>query len=256
MTTWQAVILGLIQGLTEFLPVSSSGHLVLAQNIFGITEGALTFDILVHFGTIFAVFIVFWRDIVSLLKNPFQKLSWLIIIGSIPTAIIGFKFKDYFEAFYESPLIVGIALLVTGLLLWLAESVKSGLKNFDKMSWFNAFVIGIAQGLAITPGISRSGSTIASGLLLGLSKETAARFSFLMSIPVILGANLLEVKDLLEVGIQETNIFALILGPLTAAISGFFAIKFLLKILEGGSLKVFSYYVWVIGLITITLSIV
>lgn len=251
MTNIQAIILGLLQGLTEFLPVSSSGHLVLMQNIFGITEGGLTFDILVHFGTLVAVFIVYWREIFDLLKNPFQKMTYLIIMGAIPTAIIGIVFQPYFEKIFHSVFVVGISLIITGFILWLTDQQQGGYKGETNTSWFDAIIIGLAQGLAITPGISRMGLTISAGLARGLDRELAAKYSFLLSIPVILGANLLELKDILASGIQIENIQPYIIGPIVAAISGVFAIKILLKFLKNGKLKYFSYYVWFIGVMII-----
>jgi len=251
MTTFQAIILGLLQGLTEFLPVSSSGHLVLMQNIFGITEGGLTFDILVHFGTLIAIFIVYWQEIISLIKNPFQKMTYLIIIGTVPTALIGFTFKPYFEKLFESVLAVGISLIITGFILWIADHYYGGYKNEKNTSWLDALIIGLAQGVAITPGISRSGITISSGLIRGLDREMAAKYSFLVSIPAIFGANLLEAKEILKTGVQINNNLAYILGPLVAAVSGVIAIKVLLKLLQTGKLKYFSYYVWFLGTIAI-----
>lgn len=251
MTTFQAVILGLLQGLTEFLPVSSSGHLVLMQSLFGITEGGMTFDILAHFGTLVAVFIVYRRDIANLIRHPLQRMNFLIIVGAIPTAIIGFAFKDLFEQLFHSMLSVGISLLFTGFLLWIADLHRGGFKNERSTTFLDVIIIGICQGLAITPGVSRSGLTISSALIRGLDREMAAKYSFLLSIPVILGANLLEIKDIVTSGVVIDNYLPFIIGPLVAAVSGVFAIKFLLKLLKEGRLRIFSYYVWALGLIVI-----
>lgn len=251
MTTIQAIILGLIQGLTEFLPVSSSGHLVLMQNFFGINEGAMTFNILVHFGTLIAIFIVYWKDIVNLIRHPFQKMNFLIIAGAIPTGIIGILFNDTFEKLFSSVLVVGISLIITGFILWFADKTKNNYKAVESTSYLDVLFIGLLQGLAITPGISRSGLTISAGLFRGLTREMAARYSFLLSIPVILGANLLEMKSLISSEIVIENITPYIIGPIVAAISGVLAIKVLLRILQVGKLNIFSYYVWFLGIIVL-----
>lgn len=255
MSFFEAIILGLIQGLTEFLPISSSGHLVILSNVLGVNEQGILFEVFVHFGTLLAVFVVFKDDIIKLIKNPFQKLTILLIIGTIPTAIIGLTLEDTFERLFNSLFTVGFTLLITGTLLWLAESFTGGKKDLSKLTGINAFIIGIAQGAAITPGISRSGSTIAAALLLGLDRSSAARYSFLLSIPAILGATVLKTKDLI-VGIGEVRLLPLMAGTVMAALSGYFAIKFLLKILEQGKLKYFSVYCWLLGGIIIFYHII
>jgi undecaprenyl-diphosphatase len=256
MTIIQAIILGLVQGLTEFLPVSSSGHLVLMQKFLGISEGGLTFEVLVHFGTLVAVFIVYWREIFDLIKNPMQKMTYLIIVGAIPTALMGFIFKPYFEKLFESIIAVGISLVITGCILWISDNHLGGLKNEKNTSWFDVLIIGFAQGLAITPGISRMGLTVSAGLMRGLTREMAAKYSFLLSIPVIFGANLLEFKDAFSSGLQLTGNLPYIIGTLVAAVSGVFAIKVLLKVLKNGKLRYFSYYVWILGIIIILQQII
>ncbi len=248
MNLLEAILLGLIQGLTEFLPVSSSGHLVLVGNLLGVQENNLLFDVMVHFGTLLAVFYVFKDDIINILKKPFQKITMLIILGSIPTAIIGFLFEDLFEKLFNSLLTVGFTLIITGTILWLGELLTSGKKSLDKVSRLDAFIIGIAQGAAITPGISRSGSTIAISLMLNIERKVAAKFSFLLSIPAILGATVLKTGEAFTTS-ESINFIPIIVGTVIAIISGYFAIKLLLKFLEQGKLIYFSIYCWSVGII-------
>lgn len=254
MSTIQAIILGLVQGLTEFLPVSSSGHLVIFQHLLGMKEPPLTFDIMVHVGTLAAVFVVFWPDIVSIIKRPFSRLTLLIVVGCIPAGIMGVCLGPYFEQAFESLLVVGVGLLITGFLLVGSERVATknlGLKDWSNTTIWDALLIGIMQGIAITPGISRSGSTIAGSLLRGLDREYAARFSFLLSIPVILGAAIMEVKDIPLSVFTGGDWVPLLIGPVVAAFSGYLAIKVVLRLLKRGRLSVFAYYCWVVGLITL-----
>ncbi|WP_054694723.1 undecaprenyl-diphosphate phosphatase [Syntrophomonas palmitatica] len=254
MDIWHAIFLGTVQGLTEFLPVSSSGHLVIFQHVFNITQNQLTFDVLVHMGTLLAVFVAFWNDIVTILKRPFDKLTYLIIAGCLPAALAGFLLAPIFEKAFESLLVVGIGLIFTGLILKFSETMSNrnfGLKEVYETSYWDAITIGIIQALAIVPGISRSGSTIAGGLLAGLERDFAARFSFLLSIPVILGAGVFELKDALQTGIPHNLLLPYIIGPMAAALFGYLAIKIVLRLVRGGRLSVFSYYCWTVGLLTL-----
>ncbi len=272
MNSIEAIILGIIQGLTEFLPVSSSGHLVLVQHLFGLKEAELFFDVCVHLGTLVAVVIVFRQEIIKILSallqvvsmrgqkekflqrvdsDPDLKMALLIVIGSIPTAILGLLFSGIADRLFSSTLITGLMLMVTGLLLWLArkaESHAASASNGD-LSTRKAVVIGIVQGLAIIPGISRSGSTISTGLLLGVDRETAARYSFLLSIPAIVGAGILSLKD----GLSQTNpvISMSLLGAVTAALVGYGALKSLLHLVKKGRLHVFAPYCWLVGIVAI-----
>lgn len=260
----QAAILGIIQGLTEFLPISSSGHLVLFQHLFGIKEPELFFDISVHAGTLIAVIIFFRREIQSVLVSLLRfmgllfkkeaalgdmwedadvKLAVLIIIGSVPTGIIGLLFRRISDQLFSSVFLVGCALLVTGLLLWITRRIEKEGKDLNGFSVKDALLIGAVQGLAITPGISRSGSTIATGLLLGLSRETAARYSFLLSIPAIIGAEILSLKD---VSVEAFDM-ATLLGTVMAGVVGYFALALLVYIVKKGQLHFFSPYCWVVG---------
>ncbi|MDD3267749.1 MAG: undecaprenyl-diphosphatase UppP [Syntrophomonadaceae bacterium] len=254
MNSLEAFVLGAVQGLTEFLPVSSSGHLVIFQHLFGLNEGPLTFDVLVHLGTLLAVFIAFRDDIVNICKHPFDRLSWLIIVGCIPAGLAGFLLAPLFEQAFESLLVVGIGLLITGALLKISEYLAHqhfGLKTADETSYKDAVFIGIIQALAIIPGISRSGSTIAGGLISGLDREFAARYSFLLSIPVIIGAGVFQLRDLFVNGIPAENVLPYIVGPLTAALFGYFAIAVVMKMVRRGRLSVFSYYCWTVGSLTL-----
>ena len=272
MTTGEAIILGIIQGLTEFLPVSSSGHLVLLQKIFGMKQAELFFDVGVHLGTLVAVIIVFRLEIKKIITalvklislagpkenilqkveaDPQLKMALLIVIGSIPTAILGFLFAGFADRLFASGMITGLMLIVTGLILWLSrqkQANKDQARN-DRLTPKNAFIIGIVQGLAIIPGISRSGSTISVGLLLGIDRETAAQYSFLLSIPAIIGAGLLGLKD----GLLQTDlaIGTALLGAFAAALVGYAALKSLLQVVKKGRLHVFAPYCWLVGILAI-----
>ena len=212
-----AIILGAVQGLSEFLPISSSGHLALIPNLLGVETG-LAFDTVLHIGTLIAIFSFFWQDILNLIKGfllslidltegldvfkkelklvPEKRFAWLIIVGSIPTALIGLLLKDAIETIFRGTFFVGFFLIITGLILYYSERHSSGKMTAKDMSFKQSIIIGICQGLAVLPGISRSGSTIASGLCLGLEREYAARYSFLLSVPAVIGAGLIQIKDI------------------------------------------------------------
>ncbi|NLK51795.1 MAG: undecaprenyl-diphosphatase UppP [Syntrophomonadaceae bacterium] len=250
MTVLEAILLGLVQGLTEFLPVSSTGHLVIAQHFLGFQEPPITFDILVHLGTVLAVIVAFWSEIVDIIRRPTQRIVLMLIIGAIPTGLIGIFFKPIFEGLFNSLTVVGVGLLFTGIILWVSEYLAFGYKGIREMTIVDALIIGTIQGVAITPGISRSGSTIAAGLLTGLDRELAAQYSFLLSIPVILGASFLEIKDVLTYQVN-IELLPLIVGPLVAAIAGYVAVKIVLRMVKRGKLSLFSYYCWTLGLLLI-----
>lgn len=252
MTVIQAALLGLLQGLTEFLPISSSGHLVIAQHFLNVNDGGLFFEVLLHCATLAAVVAAYWQDLLELLRKPFQKYTYLLIAGTIPTGIIGLAFKDTFEGLFNSVTTVGYMLLITGVILLVAEYVSRTVFSSKSLHYWQAIIIGLGQGLAITPGISRSGTTIATGLLVGLERAEAARFSFLLSIPAIVGASILEGKDIvLSEAVSASLILPYIVGAIVAGISGYFAIKLLLGILNRGKLYYFSIYCWVLGLVTL-----
>jgi undecaprenyl-diphosphatase len=251
MTSWEAIFLGIIQGLTEFLPVSSSGHLVLFQRLFGIEEGALIFDVAVHVATVTALLAVFRRDIWTMIRQPFSRLTLLVIAGTIPTGILGLLFKDFFEEMFSSGASLGAGFLITGAVLWWAETTRAHDKDVEGMTYLDAVFIGTLQGIAIIPAVSRSGMTIAGALLRGLNRKLAARFSFLLSIPAILGAAVVKTKPLIAMVKAGTGVgmTELVLGMLFAALFGYAAIRFMLWVIEKKSLHGFSWYVWTLGVL-------
>lgn len=303
METYHALILGIVQGLTEFLPVSSSGHLALGQYIFNIKEPTLFFDISLHIGTLFAVVIVFFDNIKSIcisifeflkllgksnindIKNSIKNSSdirfvLLIVVGSIPTAIIGLFLKQYVDILFDSINFVGTMLLITGTFLWFTKDIKKDGFNLqadsknqkqddEKVLYDNcgkiktdvnimnfgykqALFIGFAQGCAVVPGISRSGATIAAGLFAGIERETAAKFSFLLSIPAIVGAEMLGLKDVLYAGGSAAFInMKTLYGTIISFIVGYLALKLLLKIVRVGRLHLFAPYCWILGVVAI-----
>lgn len=263
MSLWEAIFLGIVQGLTEFLPVSSSGHLVITQFILGVEEPGITFEVFVHFGTLVSILWVFYPDIVKLFRAVLwldddkmsRRLALYIIIGSIPAGIVGLGFHSFFVRLFSSLLTVGLMLLVTGSLLWFINQKVPGKKTLDNMSKLDAIFIGIFQALAIFPGISRSGATITAALFKDLNQETAVRFSFLLTLPAILGATLLEVLDIWrdpEVGL---SFWVLGVGTLAAFFSGVIAIRTLINLLKRRKLNYFSYYCWMAGSLVILWSL-
>lgn len=250
LTLLQGIILGIVQGLGEFLPISSSGHLVLLQKIFGLQEGVFTFDIAVHLATLMAVFYVLWDDIINILKNPLGKLPLLIMTATIPTGIIAVMFNDFFKEMFISGASLGIDFILTGIALWFAENAKNKNKRLDKTTYVDAIFVGIAQGLAILPGISRSGFTMGGSLLRGIDREFAIKFSFLISIPAILGAAAKDSYDFVMTGSPfslNVELWPLLAGMAAAAISGYFAVKFMLVKFRKINLKKFSIYVFILG---------
>lgn len=250
MTVIQGFILGIIQGLAEFLPISSSGHLVLFQKLFGLNEGVVTFDIAVHLATLIPVFIIFWKDIVRMIRRPLDKLPLLVIFGTIPTVIIAILFNDFFENLFESGAGLALGFIFTGLVLIYAESIRSRNKGLNEMTFADAGTIGIVQGVAILPAVSRSGSTIAAALMRGVSRELALKFSFLLSIPIILGAVVKETYEVVKVGDfvgMGLITIPIIVGMIAASISGYIAIRFMLRIFSKASFKAFAWYVFVLG---------
>lgn len=249
MTLSQSVILGAIQGITEFFPVSSSGHLVIFQALFGLKEPQLAFDIFLHLGTIIAILIFFRKDIVSLFSSD-RKTGIFIVIASIPTFIIAILFKDIFEAFFSMPKLASCMLGVTGGWLILASIGQRNRAGAAKLNLFNSILIGIAQGIAIIPGISRSGATIATGMLSGLDGEKCVRFSFLLSVPAVLGAVLFKFQKIGE-GLTGSEIFVFLAGGISAFVFGIAAIKVLLMAVKRKKLYIFGLYCILAGLIGI-----
>jgi undecaprenyl-diphosphatase len=263
LSLFHAIVLGIVQGVTEFLPVSSSGHLVLVQRLLQIENASLSFDVAVHVGTLVAVFVALWDDIVVLFDGlrpgrtqktlAGRRLIGLLIVGSIPAALVGLLFQDFISGLFSSIYVTGVMLLVTGLLLYLAERMRKGGITLRGMGYSDAFVVGLGQALAIVPGLSRSGTTISTGFMRGLTRDDAARFSFLLSIPVILGAAILELPDLFS-GNAGLDLLPVIVGMTTAAITGYFSIILLVRLVRQGSLRVFSYYTWVVGALTLLIA--
>ncbi|PKO13569.1 MAG: undecaprenyl-diphosphatase UppP [Chloroflexi bacterium HGW-Chloroflexi-10] len=272
MTIWQAIILGIIQGLTEFLPVSSSGHLVIAPYLFGwqIPESQIfPFDVLVQWGTLLAVIIYFRKDLWGIVrdflvgifqKKPFgstnARMGWYLVIATIPAVVIGFLFKDAIEQVFHSVLATALFLLVTAGLLIISEKIQKTSKDLSKMNWVDALVIGFCQVLSILPGVSRSGSTIAGGLFRNIHRTEAARFSFLMSIPVMLGAGLLSLDDLFEIPNLLSFAPSMVVGFISAAIVGFLSIHWLLKFLNKNKLIYFAYYCIILSVLTVIIFLV
>ncbi len=270
----EAVILGVVQGLTEFLPVSSSGHLVLFQHMFGLMEPELLFDIRVHVGTLLAVLAVFHRDVLELLKtlvrapgligaaggmralfnsHPEFRLMVMIVLGCIPTALLGVMFSRMAEQLFGTVWLVGVALLITGTFLWFTRRRKATGRSIKEMGLKDAFVIGLVQGLAIIPGISRSGATISAALYLGVDRELAGRFSFLLAIPAILGALVLGLDG--EAFRTSLPAGKILVGSLVAAVVGYAALVVLLKMVRKGQLHRFAVYCWLVGIGAILVSV-
>ncbi len=253
LTILQSIILGLVQGMTEFLPVSSSGHLVLTEKLMNVqTEELFFFNIMLHVGTLVAVCAYYWRDILALLKKPFQKLTYMLIIATVPAVVVAVLLGDAIEAAFGGKFL-GVCFLITAVVLFLSERVASNKypRTLDKMNWIDALFIGLAQAFAIFPGISRSGSTIAAAVSQGLDRKDAGKFSMLMSAIAIVGSTVLEVPDVLEQGLVGVTVPAMLLGMLAAAISGYFAISLLNLVLKKNGLRYFSYYMILIGIVTI-----
>jgi len=263
MNIFEAILLGVIQGLTEFLPVSSSGHLVLFQKIFGVEEPALLFDIMLHVGTLVAVFAVLWKDVWAILRKLNQPLTAYLIIATIPTVIAALAFRSPLEKLFETGRFLGACFLITAALLAAAEllSRRAGGGNSKKageMNWVDSLVVGIMQAIAIVPGVSRSGATLSGALSRKLDRDFAARFSFLLSIPAILGAAVFQLKDLLKGGEPaaeaaggDIGITAIIAGTITAAVVGFFAVRLMLKIVKEKSLWGFAIYTGILGVLVL-----
>ncbi|MDA1126090.1 MAG: undecaprenyl-diphosphate phosphatase [Bacteroidetes bacterium] len=275
----EAFILGILQGITEFLPISSSGHLALGKILLGSeVESGITYEVVVHFGTLVSIMYYYRTELsrlfssgVRFLLNPAKEKEsadvhflGMILISMIPAFIVGFTLKDQVEAIFSNPLLVSLMLLVTGFLLFSTKFIPNRIQENGTshvaaagggapIGIAKSFAIGLAQACAMTPGISRSGSTITMALWLGVDRETAANFSFIMVIPVIGGAMLLQVLDLLEVGIQGAALQVLVVGFLSSAISGYFALKYLIIILKKSGFYLFSFYCWAVGLVGVWL---
>lgn len=269
----QGIIIGIVQGLTEFLPVSSSAHLVFAQKLLGV-ESSLAFDIFLHLGTLIAVLWFFRGDIYKMLKSwwlsigdilqgrfkqgfmedPYKRLAWYVILATIPVGVVGVLFENSVDALFAGALYVpAFFLFVTGTILFLSQRMTSGNVNYDTITKKEALFMGLGQACAILPGLSRSGTTIAAGLTIDLDKEFAAKFSFILSIPAILGAFLLQAKDIGST--MDANFLPVFLGFIASIIAGYLAIKWMLDLIQNRSLDIFAYYCWLMGLIVFMGSI-
>jgi undecaprenyl-diphosphatase len=251
-------VLGVVQGLTEFLPVSSSGHLLLGQYFLGLDQDrfGLPFDVALHLGTLVAVVIYFWRDLLRMagafvrslspggrdLADPDQRLAYLILASTIPAALIGFFLEGFFEEAVRSPWVVVFNLVLVGVLFIVGEAVGSRTRRADKLRFVEAVGIGLAQAAALVPGVSRSGATITLGLFLGLRREEAARFSFLMSVPIIAGAGSLQLAEVAAEGMDRSQAAMFVAGFVSSAVVGYLAIRFFLRFVVHHSLRAFSYY--------------
>jgi undecaprenyl-diphosphatase len=261
LSIWQAIVLGIIQGLTEFLPVSSDGHLVIAQEVFGMKPpNALAFDVLLHLGTLVAVVAYFRKELFEMLFALFgaggeqaavrRRWIWLLGLGTVPVAIVGATLEDWFAATFHSAVWAGAGLLVTGTILWIASGKGERGREEADLTVRDALLIGGIQSFALLPGVSRSGTTLFMALQSGVERTTAARFSFLLSIPAITGALVLKSADVLEMA-RTGETLPLVVGPLVAGVTGIVAIEVLMRAVRRGSLKGFSVYCWAVGALTL-----
>ncbi len=274
MSYFNAIILGLVQGIAEFLPISSSGHLSIAQNLFGLsTEGTndMLFDVLLHLGTLMAVFVAYWAEIREMIVEffnmvgdvakgkkqktvpPARRLIAMILIGTLPLFAI-LPIKDFVGGLSQNTYFIGGALLVTGFLLVACDRVRKGKKHEGTAPMKDALLVGIGQAIATCPGISRSGMTITMGCFCGFERKFAVRFAFLLSIPAVVGANILEIADALGNGINPALLPMYGVGVVVAAVSGYLCIRLLKMIAEKGKFGAFAYYCWAMGVVTIVLS--
>lgn len=281
----KSIIMGVVQGIAEFLPISSDGHLAIMRHVLHIqTDTGLLFDVLLHFGTLIAIFIAFWKDIWELIKEgcmiiadffvniarffknlgsgkktaykkivstPYRKFVMLIIVSTIPTGIIGVLLNDAVEITNQTLLVPGLCLILTGLLLMISDKVKPGKKTATEATYKEAGLIGVAQGLAVLPGLSRSGCTITASLVAGYEKDFAIKYSFIMSIPAVLGAVVFKLKDFSMDMVTQTQLVDYLIGTIVAAAVGFFAIKVMLVVVRGRKFKGFAYYCFAIGAIAL-----
>lgn len=284
MTILQAIIMGIVQGVAEFLPISSSGHLTIMKHILHINDTSLLFNVMLHFGTLIAMFVAFWKDIKQLIKEGFgilkdffvnigrlvhnllskekkeynkvistayRKFVMLVVVSTIPTGILGILLKNVVEVTSETLIIPGLCLLLTGVLLLIADRTVPGKKRANDVTYVDAGLIGLAQGVATLPGLSRSGTTIMACLTCGLDKNFAVKYSFIMSIPAILGAVILEINDIGTIVVKSTEVVGYVVGTLIAAIVGYICIKTMLVVVRRKKYKGFAYYCFVLGSIAV-----
>ena len=276
MSVINAVILGLIQGIAEFLPISSSGHLSIVNNLFGLStteDGHLFFDVLLHLGTLFSLCVVYWQDIRDMFydvlaffalghtqgekpkRYPGARLFLMIVMGTIPLFLV-LPVKDMLEGLYYKNVFIGVMLILTGCILYTADKMLQGKKTEKNMSVLDAVIIGICQAVAVIPGLSRSGTTITAGLATGLRRDFAVKFAFLLSLPAVLGANILSFAKALRNGIDLSLLPAYLIGTVVAILSGIASISLLKLIADKGKFGGFAYYCWVVGVLSIILTII
>jgi len=270
MTLLQSIILGIIQGLTEFLPISSSAHLVITPYILGWEipiQEAFIFDVLVQLGTLLAVIVFFWKDLYSIItgvinglihKNPFSepasRLGWVLVLATIPAVLAGMLLKNPIEQVFGNPIATGLLLFGTAALLVVAELYGKRIRKIEAISWLDALIIGLFQVISLLPGISRSGSTISGGMIRNLERPSAARFSFLMSVPVMLGAGAIAIADLFQLPDFSAQIPTLVVGFITSAVVGYFSIRWLLAYLVSRRLFPFAIYCVVMSMVVLIIS--
>ena len=274
MTVFTSFLLGLIQGVAEFLPISSSGHLAIAQNLLNLqAEIPAFFDVLLHLGTLLAVFVAYWQDIKDMVVEffcgigdlvhhstptpvpPARRLILLIILGTLPLFAV-LPIKDKVQGLSDNMIFIGAALIVTGFLLFASDMIRKGRKTERNATWLDVLIVGAGQAIATMPGISRSGMTISAGCFTGFERKFAVRFSFLLSIPAVLGANILSLKDAAEGGIVWSEVPIYLVGVVTAAVVGYLCIRLLRMIADKGRFGAFAYYCWAVGLLTLVLNII
>lgn len=274
MTVFTSFLLGLIQGVAEFLPISSSGHLAIAQNLLNLqAEIPAFFDVLLHLGTLLAVFVAYWQDIKDMVVEffcgigdlvhhstptpvpPARRLILLIILGTLPLFAV-LPIKDKVQGLSDNMIFIGAALIVTGFLLFASDMIRKGRKTERNATWLDVLIVGAGQAIATMPGISRSGMTISAGCFTGFERRFAVRFSFLLSIPAVLGANILSLKDAFKAGIVWSEVPVYLVGVVTAAVVGYLCIRLLKMIADKGRFGAFAYYCWAVGLLTLVLNII
>lgn len=276
MTFLSSFLLGLVQGIAEFLPISSSGHLAIAQNLLGMSDAGTVpefFDVLLHLGTLVAVFVAYWADIKDMVLEffrgagdlihhstpnpvpPARRLILLIILGTLPLFVV-LPVKDAVQSLSNSMVFIGAALIVTGVLLFVSDRVKKGRKNERTATWLDVLIVGLGQAIATMPGISRSGMTITTGCFVGFERKFAVRFSFLLSIPAVLGANILSLADAAKAGINWAEVPVYLVGVVTAAVVGYLCIRLLRFIANRGKFGAFAYYCWAVGVLTLVLNVI
>lgn len=276
MSVWNAIILGLVQGITEFLPISSSGHLSILNNLFDLTstdDGHLLFDVLMHLGTLTAVFVCYWQDIVRMFYEVLGLINvgplagqrqrhypgartFIMIVFATLTLVLILPVHKMIETLYYHNVFIGIALVLTGCMLFVADRMKPGTKSAGGMTISDALIIGLCQCVATIPGLSRSGTTITAGIATGLEREFAVKFSFLLSIPAVLGANIVTLIDAFQQGVDIANVPAYLIGMVAAMLSGIGAISLVKRIAAKGKFGGFAYYCWVMGVLSIILTMI